>query len=118
MQEVKIIEDTKTNIEMNIILNNGYEYLVECYLVGDDTDTYAIRAYDTIHSDINPYNCNEVLYGLFDSDGGTFEGFECYLDLERNNNQEIINELEDLIMDVLFNERNGLITKYQGTFTV
>lgn len=111
MIEIDINTDTREEITFNITINEEYSYLVEAILV-EDTDTFSIRVYDTIHSDVNPYNANEIMHGLYDSDGGTFEGFEVDLDLEKGNNQEIVNTLENEIIEVLFNNRNGLTTKY------
>lgn len=111
MIEVDIKTDTKEEIVFDITIDERYSYLVEVLLI-EDTDTFSIRVYDTINTNVNPYNANEVMYGLFDSDGGTFEGFEIEVNLEEGNNQTIINILEDTILDVLFNTRNGLTTKY------
>ena len=108
---VSINTDTKEEITFNVEFENDYEYLVEALLI-EDTNTFSIRAYDTLHADVNPYNANEVMHGLFDSGGGTFEGFEIEVNLEENNNKTIMNELEGTILYVLFNERNGLTTKY------
>lgn len=109
--DVNVNTDTKEEITFNVELKNGYEYLVEALLI-EDTDTFSIRVYDTLHAEVNPYNANEVMHGLFDSDGGTFEGFEIEVNLEENDNQTIMNELEDIILYVLFDEKNGLTTKY------
>ena len=111
MIEVNINTDTKEEITFTVIIDDNYSYLVEALLI-ENTDIFSIRAYDTIHYNVNPHNANEVMHGLFDSDGGTFEGFEIEIDLESDNNQYIINTLEDTILDVLFNNRNGLTTKY------
>ena len=112
---VKVLKDTIDDIEFMLVFDNGKEdteYYVECYLVGDDTDTYSVRVYDGLHHDVNPHNNNEVMNGLFDSDGGSFDGMEVEIG-ENDYNFDHMGELEDLILDVLFNERNGLITKYQ-----
>lgn len=111
MLEVKVKTDTREEIVLNVTIDETYDYLVEALLI-EDTDTFSIRAYDTVNADVNPYNANEVMHGLFDSDGGTFEGFEIEIDLEKENNQEIINTLEKEIIEILFNKRNGLTTKY------
>ena len=111
MLEVKVKTDTREEIVFNITIDETYDYLVEALLV-EDTDTFSIRVYDTVNADVNPYNANEVMNGLFDSDGGTFEGFEIEVDLEKGNNQEIINTLENEIIEILFNKINGLTTKY------
>ena len=111
MLEVEVKTDTREEIVFNITIDEKYDYLVEALLV-EDTDTFSIRVYDTVRANVNPYNANEVMHGLFDSDGGTFEGFEVEINLEEGNNQEIINTLENEIIEVLFNKRNGLTTKY------
>ena len=111
MKQVTVQNNTREEITFNVVINNEFEYLVEASLI-EDTDTFLIKAYDTIHADVNPYNANEVMNGLFDSDGGTFEGFEVEINLEGGNNNEIIKELEETIINVLFNNRNGLVTKY------
>lgn len=116
MIEVNVKTDTREEITFEIIINETYSYLVEALLI-EDTDTFSIRAYDTIHANVNPYNENEVMHGLFDSDGGTFEGFEIEINLEEGNNQEIINLLENEVLEVLFNKRNGLTTKYNYNIT-
>ena len=112
MLEVKVKTDTREEIVFNITIDEEYEYLVEVNLIDNTEDTFSIRVYDTVNADVNPYNANEVMNGLFDSDGGTFEGFEIEVDLEKGNNQEIINTLENEIIEILFNKRNGLTTKY------
>lgn len=112
MLEVKVKTDTREEIVFNITIDEEYEYLVEVNLIDNTEDTFSIRVCDIIHADVNPHNDNEVMYGMFDSDGGTFEGFKIDLDLEKGNNQEIVNILEKEIIEILFNERNGLTTKY------
>ena len=51
------------------------------------------------------------MYGVFDSDGGTYDDFEVYVNLEENNNEEYIKVIEDFILTVLYGD-SGLISKY------
>lgn len=110
----RVIKDTKEEIEFVITYDNGNEeteYHVECYLVGDDTDTFSIRVYDALHAEVNPGNANEVMHGLYDSDGGTFEGMEVEIG-EDDVNFDNMGKIEDFVLDVLFNENDGLTKKY------
>lgn len=117
MITTNILKDTKEDIQFTLNINGNYQYFVEAFLI-EDTDTFSIRAYDDIHTDVNPYNANEVMHGLFDSDGGTFEGFEIEVNLEESNNQEVMNTLENEILNMLFNDKNGLINKYSYNMEV
>lgn len=113
MITAKILKDTKEDIQFELGINDNNCYFVECYLLDEDSsDTYSIHIYDTLHQDVNPYNENEIMYGWFDSDGGTFEGFDIYLDLEKNDNEKLVKLIEENVLDILFNDKNGLIHKH------
>lgn len=58
-----------------------------------------------------PQNDSEIMYGVFDSEGGTYDGFEVYVNLEEDNNEEYIKIIEDFILTALYGD-NGLIGRY------
>lgn len=74
----------------------------------DDFDIFGITV---THDSLLPENEGKIMYGVFDSDGGTYDGFEIYVNLEENNNEEYIKAIEDFILTVLYGD-NGLINKY------
>ena len=74
----------------------------------DDFDNFGITV---IHDTLLPENEGKIMYGVFDSDGGTYDDFEVYVNLEEDNNEEYIKVIEDFILTVLYGD-NGLISKY------
>lgn len=74
----------------------------------DDFDNFGITV---THDSLLPENEGKIMYGVFDSDGGTYDGFEIYINLEENNNNEYIKAIEDFVLTVLYGN-NGLINKY------
>lgn len=74
----------------------------------DDFDNFGITV---THDTWLPENEGEIMYGVFDSDGGTYDDFEVYVNLEEDNNEEYIKVVEDFILTVLYGD-NGLISKY------
>ena len=74
----------------------------------DDFDNFGITV---THDSLLPKNEGKIMYGVFDSDGGTYDGFEIYVNLEENNNEEYIKAIEDFILTVLYGD-NGVISKY------
>lgn len=74
----------------------------------DDFDNFGITV---THDTWLPENEGEIMYGVFDSDGGTYDGFKVYVDLEENNNEEYIKVIKEFILTVLYGN-NGLISKY------
>lgn len=74
----------------------------------DDFDSFGITV---THDSLLPESEGKIMYGVFDSDGGTYDGFETYVNLEENNNEEYIKAIEDFILTVLYGD-NGLISKY------
>lgn len=75
----------------------------------DDFDNFGITV---IHDSWLPESDGEIMYGVFDSDGGTYDGFEVYINLEKDNNEDYIKAVEDFILDVLYGD-NGLIKQYK-----
>lgn len=74
----------------------------------DDFDNFGITV---THDSWLPQNGGEIMYGVFDSDGGTYDDFEVYVNLEEDNNEEYIKVVEEFILNVLYGD-NGLISKY------
>lgn len=74
----------------------------------DDFDNFGITV---THDTLLPENEGKIMYGVFDSDGGTYDDFEVYVNLEEDNNEEYIKVIEDFILTVLYGD-NGLISKY------
>ena len=74
----------------------------------DDFDNFGITV---THDTWLPENEGKIMYGVFDSDGGTYDDFEVYVNLEEDNNEEYIKVVEDFILTVLYGD-NGLISKY------
>lgn len=75
----------------------------------DDFDNFGITV---THDTLLPENEGKIMYGVFDSDGGTYDGFEVYVNLEENDNDKYIEVIEDFILTVLFGN-NGLISQYK-----
>lgn len=74
----------------------------------DDFDNFGITV---THDTLLPENEGKIMYGVFDSDGGTYDGFEVYVNLEDDNNEEYVKVIEDFILTVLYGSK-GLISKY------
>lgn len=74
----------------------------------DDFDSFGITV---THDSLLPESEGKIMYGVFNSDGGTYDGFEIYINLEENNNNEYIKAIEDFVLTVLYGN-NGLINKY------
>ena len=74
----------------------------------DDFDNFGITV---THDSWLPENEGKIMYGVFDSDGGTYDDFEVYVNLEEDNNEEYIKVIEDFILTVLYGD-SGLISKY------
>ena len=74
----------------------------------DDFDNFGITV---THDTLLPENEGKIMYGVFDSDGGTYDKKKLYKNLEEDNNEEYIKVIEDFILTVLYGD-NGLISKY------
>lgn len=75
----------------------------------NDFDNFGITV---THDSWLPENNGEIMYGVFDSDGGSYNGFEVYINLEKDNNEEYIKKIEDFILTILYGD-NGLINQYE-----
>lgn len=75
----------------------------------DDFDNFGITV---THDSWLPQNDGEIMYGVFDSEGGSYDDFEVYVNLEEGNNDEYIKVIRDFILTVLYGD-NGLISKYK-----
>ena len=75
----------------------------------DDFDNFGITV---THDSWLPENDGRIMHGIFDSDGGSYDDFEIYVNLEKDNNEEYIKTIEDFILAVLFGD-NGLISQYK-----
>lgn len=75
----------------------------------DDFDNFGITV---THDSWLPENDGKIMYGVFDSDGDTYDDFEVYVNLEEDNNEEYIKAIEDFILTVLYGD-NGLINQYK-----
>ena len=75
----------------------------------DDFDNFGITV---THDNWLPENDGKIMYGVFDSDGGTYDDFEVYVNLEKDNNEDYIKVTKDFILDVLYGD-NGLIRQYE-----
>lgn len=75
----------------------------------DDFDNFGITVtYDSWL----PQNDGEIMYGVFDSEGGSYDGFEVYVNLEEDNIEELIGAIENFVLAVLYGD-NGLIKQYE-----
>ena len=74
----------------------------------DDFDNFGITV---THDTWLPENEGKIMYGVFDSDGGTYDDFETYINLEEDNHEQYIKLVEDFILTVLYGD-DGLISKY------
>lgn len=96
--KLNIQTNTKELKEFNLSYDIENDYFCEANLI-EDTNIYSVRVYDTLHSDVNPYNANEVIKGLFDSAGNTFGGMEIEIDVRNN---PLITQIKDDVFKVLF----------------
>lgn len=74
----------------------------------DDFDNFGITV---THDTWLPENEGKIMYGVFDSDGGTYDDFEVYVNLEEDNRDKYIKLIKGFILNVLYGD-NGLINKY------
>ena len=112
-KSLQIKKDTKKeqiftfNIQNPLTLAGDTITVVTNFLY--DFDSFGITV---THDSWLPENDGEIMYGIFDSDGGTYNDFEVYVNLEKDNNEEYIKVAEDFILDVLYGD-NGLIKQYE-----
>lgn len=75
----------------------------------DDFDNFGITV---THDSWLPQNDGEIMYGVFDSEGGSYDGFEVYVNLEEDNIEELIGAIENFVLAVLYGD-NGLIKQHE-----
>ena len=109
---LQIKKNTKRKQVFTFNVFNPVTLMLDTITVGtnflDDFDNFGITV---THDTWLPENEGKIMYGVFDSDGGTYDDFEVYVNLEEDNNEEYIKVIEDFILIVLYGD-NGLISKY------
>ena len=109
---LQIKKNTKRKQVFTFNVFNPVTLMLDTITVGtnflDDFDNFGITV---THDTWLPENEGKIMYGVFDSDGGTYDDFEVYVNLEEDNNEEYIKVIEDFILTVLYGD-NGLISKY------
>ena len=109
---LQIKKNTKREQVFTFNVFNPVTLIFDTITVGtnflDDFDNFGITV---THDTLLPENEGKIMYGVFDSDGGTYDDFEVYVNLEEDNNEEYIKVIEDFILTVLYGD-NGLISKY------
>ena len=109
---LQIKKNTKREQVFTFNVFNPVTLMFDTITVGtnflDDFDNFGITV---THDTLLPENEGKIMYGVFDSDGGTYDDFEVYVNLEEDNNEEYIKVIEDFILTVLYGD-NGLISKY------
>lgn len=75
----------------------------------NDFDNFGITV---THDSWLPENDGKIMYGVFDGDGRSYDGFDVYVNLEEDNNEEYIKAIEDFILTVLYGD-NGLAKQYK-----
>ena len=111
-KSLQIKEDTKRKQVFTFNVFKPVTFMFDTITVEtnflDDFDNFGITV---THDTWLPENEGKIMYGVFDSDGGTYDDFEVYVNLEEDNNEEYIKVIEDFILTVLYGD-NGLISKY------
>ncbi len=109
---LQIKKDTKRKQVFTFNILNPVTLMLDTITVEtnflDDFDNFGITV---THDTWVPENDGKIMYGVFDSDGGSYDGFEVYVNLEKNNNNEYIKKIEDFILTALYSNK-GLISKY------
>ena len=75
----------------------------------DDFDNFGITV---THDTWLPENEGKIMYGVFDSEGGTYDDFEVYINLEDDFIIDYIALVMEFTLDTLYG-KNGLINKYE-----
>lgn len=112
-KSLKIKKDTKRKQIFTFDIQNPLTLACDTITVKtnflDDFDNFGITV---THNTWLPENEGKIMYGVFDSDGGTYDDFEVYINLEKDNNEDYIKVVEDFILDILYGD-NGLIKQYE-----
>lgn len=75
----------------------------------DDFDNFGITV---THDTWLPENDGKIMYGVFDSEGGTYDDFEVYANLEDDFIIDYITLVMEFTLDTLYG-KNGLIKQYK-----
>ena len=112
-KSLQIKKDTKRGQVFTFNILNYLTLIVDTITVEtnflDDFDNFGITV---THDSWLFENDGIIMHGIFDSDGGSYDDFEVYVNLEKDNNEEYIKTIEDFILAVLFGD-NGLISQYK-----
>lgn len=112
-KSLQIKEDTKRGQVFTFGILNSLTLTVDTITVEtnflDNFDNFDITV---THDSWLPENNGTIMHGIFDSDGGSYDYFEVYINLEKDNNEEYIKTIEDFILTVLYGD-NGLINQYE-----
>lgn len=112
-KSLQIKEDAKRGQVFTFNILNYLTLTVDTITV----ETNFLDAFDSFYITVThdswlPENDGRIMNGLFDSDCGSSDDFEVYVNLEKDNNEEYIKTIEDFILAVLFGD-NGLISQYK-----
>ena len=112
-KSLQIKEDTQREQVFTFNILNYLTLTVDTITVEtnslDDFENFNITV---THDSWLPENDGVIMHGIFDSDGGSCDDFEVYVNLEKDNNEEYIKKIEDFILAVLFGD-NGLISQHK-----
>ena len=112
-KSLQIKEDTKRGQVFTFNILNYLTLTIDTITVETNfLDNFENFNITVTHDSWLPENDGIIMHGIFDGDGGSHDGFEVYVNLEKDNNEEYIKTIEDFILAVLFSD-NGLISQHK-----